>query len=135
MKGKVFLDSNLWVYLNSNDAKAIIVRELVSSYFATVIVSSQVLGEIYHVLVKKGIAVKETAQEIIRDLQESFNVSPITSETVNDAMRINSQYGFSYWDSLIIAAALETGCAVLYSEDLQHKQKIDGKLTIVNPFA
>ena len=41
---------------------------------------------------------------------------------------------FSYWDSLIIAAALEAGCTTLYSEDLQHKQVIEGVLTILNPF-
>jgi predicted nucleic acid-binding protein len=47
---------------------------------------------------------------------------------------IAERYGFSFYDSLIIAAALETGCTTLYSEDLQYGQVIDGKLTIQSPF-
>jgi predicted nucleic acid-binding protein len=42
--------------------------------------------------------------------------------------------GFSHYDSLIVATALSINCSVLYSEDLQHGQVVDGRLTIVNPF-
>lgn len=48
-------------------------------------------------------------------------------------MRIQSRYLYSFYDSLIIAAALEAGCGNLYSEDLQDRQRIE-QLTIVNPF-
>jgi predicted nucleic acid-binding protein len=44
------------------------------------------------------------------------------------------KYGFSNWDSLILAAALEHSCTCLYSEDLHHGQIIEGCLTIINPF-
>jgi predicted nucleic acid-binding protein len=44
------------------------------------------------------------------------------------------KYQFSYWDSLILAAALESGCIWLYSEDLQDGQQIENTLTIRNPF-
>ena len=50
-----------------------------------------------------------------------------------DAVSLQGRYGYSFYDSLIIAAALEVGCTRLYSEDLQHDQRIHG-LTIVNPF-
>jgi predicted nucleic acid-binding protein len=50
-------------------------------------------------------------------------------------MRISDRYGFSYWDSLIVAAALDAGCAVLYTEDLQNGQTIDSALRIINPFS
>ena len=46
---------------------------------------------------------------------------------------VHPQYGFSFYDSLIVAAALEAGCTRLYSEDLQHGQRVD-HLTIQNPF-
>ncbi|TWJ11122.1 PIN domain-containing protein [Geobacter argillaceus] len=135
MKGKVFFDSNLWVYLNSRDPKAAVVSELVNSHFSRIIVSSQVLGEIYHVLVRKGFTDKETAREIVSDLQESFIIAPVTSATVSSAVTLNIRHGYSYWDSLIIASALENGCTTLFSEDLHHTQRVDGRLAIINPFA
>jgi len=57
-----------------------------------------------------------------------------SKETILSAAHIANRYGFSFYDSLIIAAALETGCSVLYSEDLNNGQIIEKKLKIVNPF-
>jgi predicted nucleic acid-binding protein len=50
------------------------------------------------------------------------------------ACQIAGKYGFSLYDSLIVAAALESNCSVLYSEDLQDGQAIEGKLTVKNQF-
>ncbi|MEO5344322.1 MAG: nucleic-acid-binding protein, partial [Gammaproteobacteria bacterium SHHR-1] len=47
---------------------------------------------------------------------------------------IASRYSLSHYDSLILAAALEAGCSVVYSEDMQHGQQINNRLTIINPF-
>jgi len=44
------------------------------------------------------------------------------------------RYDFQIFDAIIVASALESGCQVLYSEDMQHNMKINGQLTIVNPF-
>ena len=55
-------------------------------------------------------------------------------DTLLRACQIAGRYGFSLYDSLIIAAALESNCKVLYSEDLQNGQVIEGALTIKNPF-
>ena len=49
------------------------------------------------------------------------------------ALDVQARYGYGFYDSLIIAAALEAGCTRLYSEDMQHGQRIEG-LTIENPF-
>lgn len=49
------------------------------------------------------------------------------------SLDIQSRYRFAYYDALIVAAALDAGCATLYSEDLQDGQHIDG-LTIIDPF-
>jgi predicted nucleic acid-binding protein len=134
MSGKVFLDTNLWVYLNCADPKAATVRKLVENHSSVIIVSAQVLGELYNVLTRKGLADKDAAREIVNDLQQSFHVAPISSATVTLAMAINKRNAFTYWDSLIVAAALENGCKTLFSEDLHHGQLIDKKLTIKNPF-
>ena len=48
-------------------------------------------------------------------------------------LRLHGQFGFSFYDSLIVAAALEAGCSRLYSEDLHHGQQVE-RLTIQNPF-
>lgn len=56
-----------------------------------------------------------------------------SASTIDDACRIAERYGFSFYDSLIIAAALESGCTRLISEDLQNGQVIDNVLTIENP--
>jgi len=50
-----------------------------------------------------------------------------------DALDITERWKYSFYDALIIASALEANCSILYSEDLQHNQKVKG-LTIINPF-
>jgi predicted nucleic acid-binding protein len=96
--------------------------------------SIQVLNELYSVLTRKKFKTKEEAQIIIKDLIDSYKIYCVDEQCIKRAIAINIQYHFSYWDSLIIAAALEFGCTTLYSEDLQHNQLIEDTLTILNPF-
>ena len=60
--------------------------------------------------------------------------APVTIETHDRAVQIAERYGYSIFDALIVAAALEGECDTLYSEDLQAGQIIEGRLTIENPF-
>ena len=57
-----------------------------------------------------------------------------TANTIHLACQIAQRYHFSFYDSLIIAAALEANCSILYSEDMHHEQVIEKRLTIRNPF-
>jgi predicted nucleic acid-binding protein len=50
------------------------------------------------------------------------------------AMEVKRKYGYTYWDSLVLATALLHNCSILYSEDMQHSQLINTTLIIVNPF-
>jgi predicted nucleic acid-binding protein len=134
MKGKVFVDTNLWVYLYSDKPKADRVRSLLDKHFAELIISTQVLGELFNVLVKKGFKSKEKAQEIISDLVENFRVIEIDKSFVLKGIEISIEYGYSYWDSLIIASALENDCSTLFTEDMHHGQLIERKLKISDPF-
>jgi predicted nucleic acid-binding protein len=61
-----------------------------------------------------------------------WSVNP-TPALYRRALDVQQRYGFSFYDSLIIAAGLEAGCKTLYSEDLQHGQQVEG-LTVVDPF-
>ena len=62
------------------------------------------------------------------------NVASISKDTMLVSFAIKNRYSFSYWDSLILSSALENGCNIIYSEDMQDGQLIDGVLRVVNPF-
>jgi predicted nucleic acid-binding protein len=136
MSDKVLLDTNLWVYLYSKAPldKYEKVNTILLSYIESLIVNTQILGELYNVLLKKKFQTQAQAQEIISQLVAGFDVSQITVMQVVEAIRINARYGYTYWDSLLIAAALHNDCRILYSEDMQHQQLIGDKLRIINPF-
>jgi predicted nucleic acid-binding protein len=68
---------------------------------------------------------------VVRDL--CGHAIPLTVETHDAAVDLSRSYGFNIYDSLILAAAEQAGCSTVYSEDMQHGQRI-GQLTIVNPF-
>lgn len=62
-----------------------------------------------------------------------FRVQETSISIMTGALEIKAQYGLSYWDAAIVAAARVLGCPELYSEDLTHGREIDG-VTIINPF-
>lgn len=98
------------------------------------IVSVQVLNEATAVGLSKFKMSWVQVRQLIDDLLLFCpNPESLTERTHREAVRISQRYGFSLWDGLILASALETGCTTLYSEDMQHGQIIDG-LRIENPF-
>ncbi len=72
--------------------------------------------------------------ENIRQFKSNLFIADITPETIIEAINLKAETGYSFYDSVIIATALEQGCETLYSKDLQHGQTIKRKLKIVNPF-
>jgi len=133
---KIFMDTNLWVYLyaKSPQTKSQQVKQIVKDNFRNIVVSTQVLGELYHVLTRKGFQTKEEAKEIIIKTIATFPVSEISTLNVVKALDIHHQYQYSYWDSLLIATALLNSFPLLYSEEMQHNQLIENKVRIINPF-
>lgn len=134
MNDKIFMDTNLLVYLYSGEQKGGCIKGVVDEYFGEINISTQVLGEFFHILVKKGLKGKEEAKQIIGDIIESFPVFEVLTPSVTRAIDLCIRYGYSYWDSLILAVALENDCSILYTEDLQDGQIIENKLKIINPF-
>ena len=59
---------------------------------------------------------------------------PISIVTHERGLNIAQKHGYNIYDALVVSAALEAGCAILYSEDLQDGQTIEGRLSIRNPF-
>lgn len=132
MTARAFADTNLFVYAESEDGDKT-VRAL-SIIEAQPVISVQVVNETVSVLTRKyGFALSE-AHEIAESLLDLCEVVPVEAATVREAIRLARRYPLSHWDSLIVAAALLANCDILYSEDLQHGQVFEDRLTIVNPF-
>ena len=73
-------------------------------------------------------------QQSIEEIRDNCELCYIDMEVIQKALNLNSKYGYSYYDCLILASAFLNGCECLYSEDMQHNQLIEEKLKIVNPF-
>jgi predicted nucleic acid-binding protein len=130
---EVFFDSSVLLYLLSSDeAKAVRVEGLLQKRG---VVSVQVLNEVSAVALRKKALSFEELQEFLATLREFSRVVPVTLEVHERGLELAEQTGFSLYDSMIIAAALDSGCRTLYSEDLQHGQVIDRRLKVVNPFS
>ena len=137
MSADEFLDSNILVY--SVDARApekmeraheLVGRSLTNGSGC---ISFQVVQETLNVLTGKfGMSADSSRRLLDEILVPLWRVNP-TAVLYQTAMSLQGRYGFSFYDSLIVAAALEAGCTRLYSEDLQHGQQ-GHRLTIVNPF-
>jgi predicted nucleic acid-binding protein len=136
MKDKILIDTNLWIYLYAlnPEGKRNRIEELVQQNFAKIMLSTQILGEFYHVVTRKRLLTQEYAKDIIIEMVATFPVSEIGTANVLEALKIQEIFHYSYWDSLIIATAVLTECDTLYSEDMQHSQYVQGKTRIVNPF-
>ena len=137
MSVSVFIDTNVFVYAHmANEAikhKAALDLLNVRLIDERIFVSTQVLGEFYAAMVKYKREHKETAQ-FLNEIVEGANVLGVLLSTVERCLKLKETYGYSYWDSLILASALDNNCTVVYSEDMHHSQVIDGRLTIINPF-
>ena len=109
MHDKYFFDSNIWLYLflEKGSRKSLIAKQYIE---------------------------KSVLLSIVEWLFRIATIQDFTQEVLLKASSLREQYSISYWDSLIVAAALEANCQLLYSEDMQDGLKIKS-LTIRNIFA
>lgn len=127
-----FFDTSVLLYLLSKDSdKADRVEQLLAKRGT---ISVQVLNEFAAVAMRKLKMPLNDVREILGTLRAIRNVEPVTVATHDRGLEINERCGFSLYDSMLVAAALLADAKVLYSEDLQHDQVIDGQLRVVNPF-
>ncbi len=127
-----FADTNIVIYAEGADVRK--AQRAMAILEPGPVISSQVVTETINILTRKyGFALAE-AHDVASSLLDLCEVVPVGAQTVREAMRLAARYQLSHWDSVIVAAAHLAGCETLYSEDLQHGQVIDGRLTIVNPF-
>lgn len=129
---KAFFDTNVLVYTATSDARK---AKAVECLGGGGITSVQVLNEFVHVARNKlrhDWPQIELALGLFRDSLD--DVAPITVATHAAAVVLARDHRLAFYDALIVAAAVESGCDALYSEDMQHGRKF-GELAIVNPFA
>jgi len=126
-----FFDSNILIYAFSTDAR----RECALTAIAGGgVISVQVLNEFTNVLRKKQKQEWPAIEAALHSLRFRFpDIVPLTADTHAAAIGFAREHGLAFYDALIVAAAAEAGCDILYSEDMQHGRAI-ADLTIRNPF-
>jgi predicted nucleic acid-binding protein len=129
--GKPFFDTNVLLYLISDDAKAEKAETLLD---AGGVISVQVLNEFASVASRKSKMTWPAIRETLATIRAGCEVIPLTVVIHEAGLSIAEKYGFSVYDSLIVAAAVESKCRTVYSEDMQDGQVVQG-VTIRNPFS
>ena len=135
MGDNVFIDTNILVYLYSEDEPEKQSVALNIFDHAHCVTSTQVLNEFCAVCLRKLRIPADKVQLSIKEIVEHCKLCYIDLGTIQNALSLHRKYGYTYYDCLILASALENDCALLYSEDLQSNQILENKLKIVNPFA
>jgi predicted nucleic acid-binding protein len=128
----VFFDTNVLLYLVSGDAAKANRAEQLAARGG--VISVQVLNEFAAVAAgKKGVQFAKI-RESLSAFRALFAVVALDIGTHELGLDIAERYRVPIYDSMIVAAALRAGCAILYTEDFQHRQTIE-QLTLRNPFA
>jgi predicted nucleic acid-binding protein len=134
----VFVDTNILIYADDarEDAKRLIARAWLDKLWGERRgrTSHQVLNEYYSVATRK-LAASVTRGDARAEVRRYQHWQPwaVDQQTVETAWAMEARFSISWWDSLMVAAALHQGCEWLLTEDLQHDQRIDS-LRVVNPF-
>ena len=139
MNGRFFLDTNVFVYVfdTREPEKAFrsskLIRDAIESKRG--VVSYQVVQEFFNIALTRfdEPMTAPAAEEYLSTIFKPLLAVQSSPRLFVDAVRIRNQHQFSWYDSLIVAAALESGCSVLYSEDMQHGRRL-GELRIENPY-
>ena len=137
MKERSFFDSNILIYTDDRafpEKQTIAIQLLEDSWNSgNIVLSTQVLQEYFVASTRKLGVSPETAQRKI-ELLTNLDIVSIEYSDIIKAIEIHRLHNFSFWDSLIIRMAQKTYCTILYSEDMQHGQKI-GDVRVTNPFS
>ena len=146
MKDSVFLDTNIFIYAltepkekNKKEdlSKRVVALKLLTKLFneSNIVVSVQVLNELHFNMIGKFKLDNElVSQTIEKNVFAVVSIENLTVEIYTKAFQVRKKYHVSYWDSLVVASALESDCTTLYSEDMHDSLVIENRLTVINPF-
>jgi predicted nucleic acid-binding protein len=138
MHGKQAFDTNIFIYaLDIEAARAnpqgreAISRALIQQ---PAHLSVQLVNEFTNVARKRFKLDYDQIHSLVEGLGLVHEIAPISLQTSELARAIAAESGYSYYDSLMLAAALTKGCVTFYTEDMQHGHRLYGRMEIVNPF-
>lgn len=136
MQDKIFLDTNIVIYAFSEDEteKQSIAFGLLDGEYNNALISKQVINELANILLKKFKLSSNQVENAVLELDTIVNIVDFDLSTQIKALHIKDKYNLQFYDSLIIATALENKCTTLYSEDMHHGMLIENRLKIINPF-
>ena len=127
-----FLDSNVVLYLLSdNQTKANCCEEIVEQGG---VVSVQVLNECVNVMLKKLTMARPEIDEFLAVIKSISDIVPLSVEVHEGALELLDKYQISWYDALIVSAAIESDCDTLWSEDMHNGLVVNKTMTIRNPF-
>jgi predicted nucleic acid-binding protein len=127
-----FFDTNILLYSWSGDTvKAARAEELL---MAGGVISVQVLNELALVARRKLKRDWAATRALVEPFSRFLTVVPVTRAVHERGMALGERHGFAVYDAMLVAAALEAGCEVFWSEDFHHGLVVEGRLRVVNPF-
>jgi predicted nucleic acid-binding protein len=136
MTARSFFDTNVLIYADDKAAPAKQRRalDLVAEHrrAGTGVVSLQILQE-YFVTITRKLGVQPRIARRKVELLAEFDVAATDITDILAAIDLHFLHGFSFWDALVMRSAMQAGCSVLLTEDMQETREIDG-IRIVNPF-
>ena len=121
-----------YAYSVDEPKKLAIARDILDAH-ETIVMSTQTINEFVNVTTRKKVLSKAQAAKIVDELFSLFLIEVIDHKVIQRALALSEELHYSYFDSLMIASALEAECSILYSEDMHHDHTIEKKLKIVNP--
>ena len=135
MADKVFIDSNIWLYLflqdESNKYK-IVENYIMENSDNPIFISYQVINEVTNQLIRKGFS-ETIIKKNIEYLYKICTIHNYSKEIILLASSLREKHSFSFWDSMIVASAINCGCNILASEDMHNGLRIDN-MVIVDVF-
>ena len=137
VKGRFSLDTNVLVYAVDLDAgkRHEQSKELIGrAAQCDCVLTTQVLAEFFHVTTRKKLLEPPRASAFVHDWLEVFQVFSADETTLVNAMNAVNDHRLSFWDAMLWATALRSGCSAILSEDMQDGRRLNG-LEFVNPFS
>ena len=131
---RCFIDTNIWLYAfikTDDERKSAAAKSAIQK--PDVVVSIQIINEVCVNMLRKVSLPEKDIQALIMAFYEKYTVVDIDKVTLLKASELREKYSLSYWDSLIMANAVNADCVALYSEDMQDGLQVEQRLTVINP--
>lgn len=136
MRVKAFVDTNIWLYALVKTSADDPHHHAASHFLDRLprpVISTQVIKEAVSNLIKKANMPELAIRKLVADWYKECDVHACNEGQIIAASWLREKYSFSHWDSLIVASAIDAGCDVLYSEDLQDGLRVNDQLSVANP--